>query len=208
VWQRPNLLLLDEPTNHLDLETREALAVALAQFEGTLVLVSHDRHLLRATTDQFLIVADGRLQPFDGDLDDYRDWLFKTKLGVSGAAADAALAEEQSAPLPEKKPAAAPQPAAGDRREQKRKEAEERQRQSAARKPIESRLKRLDEQMAKLSAKKAAIDTRLADPAIYGEDQKDPLKALILDQAYVARELEQVEAEWMELQRQLEELAA
>src|SRR2546428_7333260 len=81
VWQRPNLLLLDEPTNHLDLETREALTVALAQFEGTLVLVSHDRHLLRATTDQFLIIADGRLAPFDGDLEDYRDWLFQTKLG-------------------------------------------------------------------------------------------------------------------------------
>src|SRR5258707_947711 len=75
VWQGPNLLLLDEPTNHLDLETREALTVALAQFEGTLVLVSHDRHLLRATTDQFLIVAEGGLRPFDGDLEDYRDWL-------------------------------------------------------------------------------------------------------------------------------------
>ncbi len=87
VWQRPNLLLLDEPTNHLDLETREALTVALAQFEGTLVLVSHDRHLLRATTDQFLIVADGALQPFDGDLDDYRDWLFKTKLAAASAEA-------------------------------------------------------------------------------------------------------------------------
>src|SRR4051812_34139106 len=82
VWQRPNLLLLDEPTNHLDLETREALTMALAQFEGTLVVVSHDRHLLRATTDQFIIVADGKLQPFDGDLDDYRDWLFKTKLAA------------------------------------------------------------------------------------------------------------------------------
>ncbi len=81
VWQRPNLLLLDEPTNHLDLETREALTMALAQFEGTLVVVSHDRHLLRATTDEFIIVADGTLQPFDGDLDDYKDWLFKTKLG-------------------------------------------------------------------------------------------------------------------------------
>ncbi|MGA0115261.1 MAG: ATP-binding cassette domain-containing protein, partial [Burkholderiales bacterium] len=87
VWQRPNLLLLDEPTNHLDLETREALTVALAQFEGTLVLVSHDRHLLRATTDQFLIVADGKLQPFDGDMDDYRDWLFKTKLAAERAEA-------------------------------------------------------------------------------------------------------------------------
>ncbi len=82
VWQRPNLLLLDEPTNHLDLETREALTMALAQFEGTLVLVSHDRHLLRATTDQFVIVADGKVEPFDGDLNDYRDWLFKTKLNA------------------------------------------------------------------------------------------------------------------------------
>jgi ATP-binding cassette subfamily F protein 3 len=80
VWQRPNLLLLDEPTNHLDLETREALTDALAQFEGTLILVSHDRHLLRATTDQFIIVADGKVQPFDGDLEDYKAWLFSTKL--------------------------------------------------------------------------------------------------------------------------------
>jgi ATP-binding cassette subfamily F protein 3 len=195
VWQRPNLLLLDEPTNHLDLETREALTVALAQFEGTLVLVSHDRHLLRATTDQFLIVADGRLSLFDGDLDDYRDWLFKTKLAP----------EEPSARLPEKKPAPAP---AADERARKRKEAGERQARAAARKPLESRIKRLDEQMAKLTAKKAAIDAQLAGPAIYGDDQKDALKALILDQAYAARELEQAEAEWLELQRQLEDLVA
>jgi ATP-binding cassette subfamily F protein 3 len=201
VWQRPNLLLLDEPTNHLDLETREALTVALAQFEGTLVLVSHDRHLLRATTDQFLIVADGRLQPFDGDLDDYRDWLFRTKLNVRDAAAEAALAEP-SAPLPEKKPAPVPDP-----RAQKRKEAQERQRQSAARKPLESRLARLDEQLAKIAQKKSAIDAQLADAGIYGEDKKEALKTLILDQAYAARELEQLEAEWLDLQRRLEELA-
>src|SRR4029078_11199202 len=86
VWQRPNLLLLDEPTNHLDLETREALTVALAQFEGTLVLVSHDRHLLRATTEQFLIVADGGLRHYDGDLDDYREWLLKSKQEKPAAA--------------------------------------------------------------------------------------------------------------------------
>ncbi len=86
VWQRPNLLLLDEPTNHLDLETREALTDALAQFEGTLLLVSHDRHLLRATTDEFIIVADGEVRPFDGDLDDYKTWLYKTKLAAKQAA--------------------------------------------------------------------------------------------------------------------------
>src|SRR5438477_7014249 len=93
VWQRPNLLLLDEPTNHLDLDTREALTVALAQFEGTLVLVSHDRHLLRATTDKLLIVANGTLREFDGDLEDYRDWLLKREPATKVA-----------------KPAAAPRP--------------------------------------------------------------------------------------------------
>jgi len=195
VWQRPNLLLLDEPTNHLDLETREALTVALAQFEGTLVLVSHDRHLLRASTDQFLIVADGRLQPFDGDLDDYRDWLFRTRLAPDTAAA----------PLPEaKKRAAAPTTTPADRRDQKRREAEARQRQSAARKPIESRIRRIEETIAKLAAQKSAIDARLADPAIYGEENKEALKALIVDQAYTVRELSQLEAEWLDLQQQLE----
>jgi ATP-binding cassette subfamily F protein 3 len=201
VWQRPNLLLLDEPTNHLDLETREALTVALAQFEGTLVLVSHDRHLLRATTDQFLIVADGRLQPFDGDLEDYRDWLFRTKLGVKEAAAEtAALPEARKAPAAI--PAVTQPPA--DRRDQKRREAAERQRLSTARKPLELRLKRLDEQMAKLNARKSSIDARLADPAVYGETQKDALKELVVDQAYVARELAQLEAEWLALHEQLE----
>jgi ATP-binding cassette subfamily F protein 3 len=200
VWQRPNLLLLDEPTNHLDLETREALTEALAQFEGTLVLVSHDRHLLRATTDQFLIVAEGRLQPFDGDLDDYRDWLFKTKLAdKSGAAA---------APLPQQgqKEAAVEAPQV-DRREQRRQEAEERQRQSALRKPIESRIKRLEEQMAKVQEKKSDIDARLADPSIYDAASKDELKALIVDQAYHAKELEQLETEWLEQQEALERVA-
>src|SRR3989441_6268859 len=198
VWPRPNLLLLGEPTNHLDLETREALTVALAQFEGTLVLVSHDRHLLRATTDQFLIVAEGRLTPFDGDLEDYRDWLFKTKLAPA----------EEAVPLPEAKKPAVTAPPAPARRAQKRREAEARQRQSAARKPIESRIKRLEEKMAKLNVQKSAIDAQLADPASYGEAQKEALKTLILDQAYIARELAQLEAEWLEQQQRLEQLAA
>jgi ATP-binding cassette subfamily F protein 3 len=204
VWQRPNLLLLDEPTNHLDLETREALTLALAQFEGTLVVVSHDRHLLRATTDEFIIVADGRLQPFDGDLDDYKNWLFQTKLGKG----DAAL------PLPSKidAPAANGAPAAPivavDRREQKRQEAEERQRVAALKKPIENRIKRLEEQMAKLNARKADIDARLLEPSIYEADKKDELKTLVADQAFVVRDLGTLEEEWLELQEQLESLAA
>ena len=188
VWQRPNLLLLDEPTNHLDLETREALTVALAQFEGTLVLVSHDRHLLRATTEEFLIVAEGGLKSFDGDLDDYRDWLFKTKLGKPAARESTAA----SAPV--------------DRKEQKRQEAEARQRLSAQRKPIETRIKRLEEQMARHNTRRAELETLLTDPALYTETQKDALKAHLFEQASLAKGLEQLEAEWLERQETLESI--
>jgi ATP-binding cassette subfamily F protein 3 len=211
VWQRPNLLLLDEPTNHLDLETREALTMALAQFEGTVVLVSHDRHLLRATTDQFLIVADGKLQPFDGDLDDYRDWLFKTKLASkNNAATNTALSSTE--PKASVKPVATAAPAApatnGDRRDQKRQGAEERQRLASLKKPIETRIKRLEEKIAKCNEKKAAIDARLADPAIYDAANKEELKTLITDQAYCAKELDQMEGEWLEQQDALEQVVA
>ena len=99
VWQRPNLLLLDEPTNHLDLDMREALTEALAQYEGTLLLVSHDRHLLRATTDRFYIVADHRLREFDGDLDDYRNWLFTTRLAKAETGGETPVAPKANKPL-------------------------------------------------------------------------------------------------------------
>jgi ATP-binding cassette subfamily F protein 3 len=174
VWQRPNLLLLDEPTNHLDLETREALTVALAQFEGTLVLVSHDRHLLRATTEQFLIVANGALQPFDGDLDDYRDWLLKSKILPQPAKKTVV-----SKPKPKPKP--------------------------ADRKPLEARIKRLEELMARLHARKAEIEARLADSTLYEQQNSESLKNLLSDQAYVAKEIEQVEGEWLEKQAELEQ---
>jgi ATP-binding cassette subfamily F protein 3 len=187
VWQRPNLLLLDEPTNHLDLETREALTDALAQFEGTLMLVSHDRHLLRATTDQFLIVADGKLTAFDGDLDDYKDWLFKTKLDAKNLA--------QTAPPSVKTPpiaVKAPQPALS----------------AAQRKPIEARIKRLEEQMGRLTTQKAALDTRLAEPDIYEHSRKDELRTLQEEQANCSRELNALEADWLEQQEALEKTAA
>jgi ATP-binding cassette subfamily F protein 3 len=168
VWQRPNLLLLDEPTNHLDLDTREALAVALAQFEGTLVLVSHDRHLLRATTDKLLIVADGRLREFDGDLDDYRDWLLKREAAPKPKAEKGSLSPK-----------------------------------AINKKPIEARIKRLEEIMGRLTAQKAAIEQKLADPALYQDPEA--LKALLQDQAYVAKEMEQVEREWLVKQAELEQ---
>ena len=211
VWQKPNLLLLDEPTNHLDLETREALTEALAQFEGTLVLVSHDRHLLRATTDDFIIVADGKLQPFDGDLDDYRDWLFKTKLATKVAAANvnsatAVAAKPVEKPAPTQVAVTAPA-SSGDRREQKKQEAEDRQKLAARKKPIETRIKRLEEQIAKLNAKKAGVDARMADPAIYDAANKEELKSLLSDQAYCAKELGQLESDWLEQQEALEQIA-
>ena len=162
VWQRPNLLLLDEPTNHLDLDTREALTVALAQFEGTLVLVSHDRHLLRATTEQLLIVAHGTVREFEGDLDDYRASLLDR-------------GQEKSVPA-KKAPAPAPAP----------------------RKANPQRLKRLEEKMAKLAARKAEIDAKLGDPALYQDESA--VKDLLLDQAYVARELELAETQWLDAQ--------
>jgi ATP-binding cassette subfamily F protein 3 len=174
VWQRPNLLLLDEPTNHLDLETREALAVALAQFEGTLVLVSHDRHLLRATTEQLLIVADGRVRPFDGDLDDYRDTLLKK--------------DDVKKEAPQKPPA--------------RVARDPLVRGSKNKKGVESRIKRIEETMAKLNSRKSQIEAQLGDPSVYSDSEK--VKSLTLDQAYVAKELDQLESEWLEKQAELE----
>jgi ATP-binding cassette subfamily F protein 3 len=188
VWQKPNLLLLDEPTNHLDLETREALTVALAQFEGTLVLVSHDRHLLRATTDEFMIVADGSLKPFDGDLDDYRDWLFKTRLA--------------------KPEAETPMEPRIDRKAERRQEAEARQKLSAARKPIEKQIAQLEKRLDGLNTRKAAVDARLADENIYAESSKEELKRLLLEQAELAKELETVEGEWLEQQEALEQVSS
>jgi ATP-binding cassette subfamily F protein 3 len=199
VWQRPNLLLLDEPTNHLDLETREALTEALAQFEGTLVVVSHDRHLLRATTDQFIIVADGKLLPFDGDLDDYKDWLYKTKLEQ---AANASLPKKVNEELPKAQPVA--RDAQGDDKERKRKEAETRQQNAAQRKPIETKIKRLEEQMAKGNLKKEELTQKLADSEIYNDANKEKLKTLLLEQANLTKELEQLEIDWLEQQEFLE----
>ena len=193
VWQRPNLLLLDEPTNHLDLDMREALTEALAQYEGTLLLVSHDRHLLRATTDRFYIVSEGQLKEFDGDLDDYRDWLFKIHLEKNNPHQNDATTDIPAKP-------------GIDRKEQKRAEAEERQRLSALKKPLEKRISWLETELAKLNDKKSAIDSQLADPSIYEQVNKDKLKKLLADQVECTRLLNALEEEWLEKQDKLEKV--
>nr|WP_244981192.1 ATP-binding cassette domain-containing protein [Cupriavidus alkaliphilus] len=196
VWQKPNLLLLDEPTNHLDLDTREALTMALAQFEGTLILVSHDRHLLRATADQFMLVADGTIRPFDGDLDDYRDWL----LQQAAAKRNAAVAAHQSE-------AAGDAAATVNRKDQRRAEADERQRLSALRKPLTKELEKVEKRMAVLQAAKVEIDRFMADESSYAEANKTKLMEMLKRQGEVNGELETLEEKWLELQEQIEQIA-
>ncbi|WP_427309867.1 ATP-binding cassette domain-containing protein [Cupriavidus sp. H39] len=196
VWQKPNLLLLDEPTNHLDLDTREALTMALAQFEGTLILVSHDRHLLRATADQFLLVADGTIRPFDGDLDDYRDWLLQQAAAKRNAATAAHLADN-----------AGDAAAAPNRKDQRRAEADERQRLSALRKPLAKELEKVEKRMAVLQAARVEIDQFMADESSYAEANKAKLMEMLKRQGEVNGELETLEEKWLELQEQIEQIA-
>jgi ATP-binding cassette subfamily F protein 3 len=193
IWQKPNLLLLDEPTNHLDLETRHALTMALAQFEGTLILVSHDRHLLRATTDQFMLVAKHRLQPFDGDLDDYRDWLLQH------------AAEQRAAAKADGAAATGADPGV-NRKDQKRLAAEERQRLSQLKKPLQNRITKLEKEMETLHAEKARLDTFVADPASYEAARKTELTEAIRKLGEVNSRLETVEADWLAVHEELEQI--
>jgi ATP-binding cassette subfamily F protein 3 len=187
VRARPNLLLLDEPTNHLDIEMREALAEALQDYGGALVVVAHDRHLLRATADALWLVADGRVAPFDGDLDDYRDWVL-------------------SRGRTEAPPGAAP--ATPDRRAQKRAEAEARQESYARRKPLADAQARLEREMAALEAEKKALDDWLAAPEAYSDENRQALKARLARQGDVTWQLARLEAEWLEVAEALEKLGA
>ncbi|NIE63842.1 ATP-binding cassette domain-containing protein [Burkholderia sp. Ax-1719] len=197
IWQKPNLLLLDEPTNHLDLETRHALTMALAQFEGTLILVSHDRHLLRATTDQFMLVAKHRLQPFDGDLDDYRDWLLQHAAEQRAALKAAAVGTAN---------AAAGVDDGVNRKEQRRQEAETRQRLGHLKKPLQQKIAKIEKEMDALNTEKSTLDAFVADPASYEAAQKSKLTESIRRQAEVQSRLEALEADWLEAHEELEQI--
>ena len=186
--QRPNLLLLDEPTNHLDIDMREALTEALQDYTGALIVVAHDRHLLRATADELWLVADGKVAPFDGDLDDYRQWV----LGARGAAAEDTAADSSSAV---------------DRRAQKRAEAEARQRRSDLRRPLQQKIAASEKLIDALSNEKRGLDDWLASPEAYVPENKDRLKDSLARQVELGWQLARAEADWLALHEALEQVA-
>ena len=189
VWQKPNLLLLDEPTNHLDLDMRQALTFALQTFEGAMVIVSHDRYLLRATTDDLYLVHDRQVAPFDGDLSDYYKW----------------LTEQQKV---ERKEAQALAPAkdgansAAAKKEQKRKEAEFRKLTA----PLRKKLTQFEKQMDKLTLSLEEAEQELSDTSLYEAENKAKLNKVLALQASSKSQLEEVEMDWMSTQEELEQM--
>ncbi|MDD6909988.1 ABC transporter ATP-binding protein [Actinobacillus minor] len=189
VWQRPNLLLLDEPTNHLDLEMRQALTDALTYYEGSLVVVSHDRHLLRSTVNEFYLVHDKKVEEFKGDLDDYQKWLNEQnslELAKSSENSTASVSENKES--------------ASNRKEQKRLEAELRQ-QTA---PLRKKITQLEKDLDKASTQLAELETLLASSEIYEAENKAKLTETLAKQVEAKQKVEQIEMEWLEAQEQLE----
>jgi ATP-binding cassette subfamily F protein 3 len=178
--RRPNLLLLDEPTNHLDLEMRHALCVALQEFPGAVVLVSHDRHLLRTVADNLYLVADGQLVEFAGDLEDYARWLTEARrtagrVGTVRGAGEAGRA---------------------------RRRADARQR--ARLKPLRDAMAGLEAELARLTEERRALEQALSEPTLYGDDMKPRLMELLLDRGRIERALAECEARWMAAGEDLE----
>ncbi len=195
VWQRPNLLLLDEPTNHLDLDMRQALTEALVDYQGSLVVVSHDRHLLRNTVNDFYLVHDHKVEDFDGDLEDYQKWLNDSANQANTKQIDNKNEAVESAVQPEN---------SLNRKEQKRLEAELRQ-QTA---PLRKKIQQLEIQLDKWTQQTAEIESQLADTALYREENKARLTALLSEQTNAKKQQEQVEFDWLDAQQQLEEMLA
>jgi len=191
VWQRPNLLLLDEPTNHLDLEMRHALTVALQSFEGAMVIISHDRHLLRMTTDELYLVHDQQVEVFPEDLAHYEKWLLESSKAESAKAAAEKDITKASEPTI-------------NRKEQKRLEAEFRKTLS----PIKKKQQKLDIQMEKLSLRLTEIEALLQDETLYQQAQREALTQLLKEQGEQKSLLEDVELDWFETQEQVEQMTA
>ncbi len=213
VWQRPNLLLLDEPTNHLDLATREALSLALNEFEGTVMLVSHDRALLRAVCDEFWLVGRSEIKPFDGDLDDYQRYLLEEskRLREEAKASDSqkdsqvqAISLATPAAVKSAKPIADIQIASKQINrtpEQKKEVALQRQQKSALKKPLKKSIEQADQKIAQLEAQKLSLESKLASPNSPAEiaETGKLLKSVNI-------ELEELEAQWLSWSEALEKL--
>lgn len=187
VWQKPNLLLLDEPTNHLDLEMCHALTVALQAFEGAVIVVSHDRHLLRNTVDQFLLIADGKAEVFDDDLDAYSRWIIAQRK------------EANSQPATENNHST---DTASNKKEQRQRAAELRKKLN----PITNAIKKIEREISSHEEKLTTIETALSDSSLYEEANKTKLQKILIDQGESRQAYEHAEEQWFDLNQQLEEL--
>ncbi|WP_120994323.1 ATP-binding cassette domain-containing protein [Stutzerimonas urumqiensis] len=185
-WDKPNLLLLDEPTNHLDLEMRLALTLALQEFEGAVVVVSHDRHLLKSTTDEFLLVADGRIVEFEGDLEDYSRWLIDFR------------SRQQTADTPV---------ASGDKTDRRaQRQAAAALRQQLA--PHKREVDKLEKELGQVQARLAALEAQLGDASLYEAARKDELRERLAEQASLKVQESSLEEAWLEALQALEDLQA
>jgi ATP-binding cassette subfamily F protein 3 len=186
IYQRPNLLLLDEPTNHLDLEMRHSLSQALQGFSGAMVVVSHDRHLLRTCIDQLFLVNAGRVEEFKGDLDDYPRWLAESRR------------EEEA----DSTPTESPEHSAAARKERKRREAEQRQQL----KPLRQKGQQLEKELSELTKHQAELEQQLAGPEIYSDEKKTALQQLLKEKRHIDSRLVAVEEEWLQTVEEIEAL--
>lgn len=189
VWQKPNLLLLDEPTNHFDIDMRHALAMALQSFPGAVILVSHDRHLIRCTTEELYLAAEGKVEPFPGTLDDYEKWL-----------ADFRKQRNQAISIEDK--GASPNTSKTQRKEERKKTAEQRK----LLRPITIKLKNLEADMEKLAEQQTLLNEHLADNNLYNAKNKTELKKLLQAQTELKHAYNNCEQEWMLLSEKLETL--
>lgn len=184
VLDKPQLLLLDEPTNHLDLEMRQALVLALQAFTGAIILIAHDRYLLESCVDEFYLVADGQVTSFDGDIDDYQQWLTQDKKQSTNTKTDASPSV--------------------DRKQQRQQQAQLRQKAS----PLKKQITAIEKKVTKWQTELDSINETLADNDIYQPEHKNKLAELLKTQAKLKQDIEEHEAQWLELEEQIEEIMA
>ena len=195
IWQKPHLLLLDEPTNHLDLDMRHALTIALQQFNGALIVVSHDRSLLANCVDDFWLVADGTVKPFEGDLDDYRAWcaqswqLFKQSTHDKKNDPNSENTENESSQ---------------NKKEARQQAAQRRNALNAAQKPLKQKLAKLEKQLETAQTENSELQNWLASEAAYAPEQKDPLATAVRRNSELTAQIAELEEQWLELHEELE----